>query len=46
MFLFFVFGTRNIVGWKCFKVVLISWQDLKLILAIFMITFWTQSSLN
>ena len=34
------------VGQKCFKVVLISWQDLRLILAIFMITSWIQSSLN
>ena len=40
------FGTRNMVGRKCFKVVLISWQDLRLILAIFMITFWIQSSWN
>lgn len=42
----FFFGTRNTVGWNYFKVVFIVWKNMKLISAVFMITFWTQSSLD
>lgn len=40
------FGTRNTVGWNDFKVVFTAWQNMRLISAVFMITFWTQSSLD
>lgn len=42
----FFFGTRIAVGWNYFKVVFTSWKNMRLISAVFMITFWTQSSLD
>lgn len=43
---FFFFGTGNIVGGNYFKVDFNAWQNMRLISAVFMMTFWTQSSLD